>query len=298
MRPDSTSHDAPFEVLRQVTLTAGLSSNGAVPIRLAENDLWRLPEGIVVRIARAGQSAAAAREVAVTRWLATQKVPAVRPLDLEQPVHAAGRAATFWEELPPHQSGTPADLAPLLRRLHDLPPPSTVPLGLMDPFVRVAERIAAARCIGGDDRRFLTARLGELQHAWVGLPAGQAPCVIHGDAWGGNCAVTEDGRRYLLDFERVSLGMREWDLTSTAIAVDTFGTLSEEEYRRFCTAYGYDVRSWDGYPVMRAVRELRLVTFALQTADQNSGALQQARYRLACVRGRRGPRPWRWEAVG
>ncbi|MGW1280186.1 phosphotransferase family protein [Streptomyces tsukubensis] len=297
MTTESAFADVRFDLVRQAVLAAGLPSGEAVPIRLAENDLWRLPKGVVVRIARAGQSAAAAREVAVTRWLATQGLPAVRPLDLQQPVHVDGRAATFWEELPPHRSGTPADLAPLLRRLHDLPPPSTVPLDLMDPFVRIAARITAARSIGEDDREFLLARLAVLRHAWAGLPDGQPPCVIHGDAWGGNCAVTEDGRRYLLDFERVSLGRREWDLTSTAVAVDTFGTLSGEEYERFCVAYGYDVRSWDGYPVMRDVRELRLVTFALQTADQHAGALEQARHRLACVRGLRGPRPWHWRAV-
>ncbi|QDY78145.1 phosphotransferase family protein [Streptomyces qinzhouensis] len=297
MTAESAFADVRFDLVRKAASAAGLPSGGAVPIRLAENDLWRIPKGVVVRIARAGQSAAAAREVAVTRWLATQGVPAVRPLDLEQPVHVAGRAATFWEELPPHRSGTSADLAPLLRRLHDLPPPSTVQLDLMDPFVRVAERITAARSVGEDDREFLLARLDELRHAWAGLPDGQPLCVIHGDAWGGNCAVTEDGQRYLLDFERVSQGRREWDLTSTAVAVDTFGTLSDEEYERFCAAYGYDVRSWDGYPVMRDVRELRLVSFALQTADQHAGALEQAQHRLACVRGLRGPRPWHWRAV-
>nr|WP_231631749.1 aminoglycoside phosphotransferase family protein [Streptomyces clavuligerus] len=281
-------------------MAVGLSSIGAVPIRLAENDLWRLrgQGGVVVRIARAGQSAAAAREVAVTRWLAVQGLPAVRPLDREQPVQVDGRAATFWEELPPHQNGTPSDLAPLLRQLHELPLPVEVPLGRMAPFVRVGERIDAASSLKETDRRFLLTRLDELQRAWAELPAAHPPCVIHGDAWEGNCAVTSDGQRFLLDFERVSLGLREWDLTSTAVKVDSFGTLTAEEYDRFCAAYGYDVRAWAGYPIMQAVRELRLVTFAFQTAGQDPSALREAEYRLACVRGLRGPRPWRWEAVG
>ncbi|MGW1144956.1 phosphotransferase family protein [Streptomyces sp. NPDC002454] len=291
--------EEPFDLLHRVTLAAGLSSVGAIPIRLAENDLWRLREGgVVVRIARAGQSAAAAREVAVTRWLASEGLPTVRPLDREQPVHVGGRTATFWEELPPHRSGAPSDLAPLLRRLHELTPPVDLPLGRMAPFVRVSARIEAARSLAEADRQFLLDRLDELQRAWAGLPAGRPLCVIHGDAWEGNCAVTSDGRRFLLDFERVSLGLREWDLTSTAIKKDSFGTLTAEEYDRFCAAYGYDVRTWSGYPVMRAVRELRLVTFAFQTAAQDPSALWQAEHRLACVRGLRGPRPWRWKAVG
>lgn len=292
----TTRTEESFAVLREVVAAAGLSVEGAQPIRLAENDLWRLPANIVVRIARPGQEAAAAREVAVTRWLAEHDVPAVRPLPMEQPVQACGRAATFWEELPPHRHGTEVDLAPLLRRLHDLPKPS-FPIGRLDPFVRITDRLAAARSVSDDDQEWLLHRLDALRQEWNHLPAGQPECVIHGDAWGGNCAVTADGA-VLMDFERTSVGPPEWDLLSTAIEHDTFGTLPEDRYRKYCEAYGYDVMTWGGYPILRGIRELRLVSFALQIADQDQGAQGQAQYRIACVRGRRGPRPWGWTAVG
>ncbi|HEY5834436.1 phosphotransferase family protein, partial [Streptomyces sp.] len=133
---------------------------------------------------------------------------------------------------------------------------------------------------------------------WERIPADRSTCMIHGDAWRGNCAVTSDGRSFLLDFERSSLGQPEWDSTSTAVAIDTFGALTPEDYNRFCLAYGSDVRVWAGYPTMRSIRELRLVTFALQAADQDPSALEQAQYRIACVRGLRGPRPWAWSSAG
>ncbi|MFF0222821.1 phosphotransferase family protein [Streptomyces sp. NPDC004629] len=292
----TTRAEESFAVLQEVTAAAGLSAEGAEPIRLAENDLWRLPAGVVVRIARAGQDEAAAREVAVARWLAENNVPAVRPIQRDQPVHVGGRAATFWEILLPHRHGTEADLAPLLRQMHRLPKP-TFPIGRLQPFVRIAERLAAARSANDDDRKWLLDRLDELKQQWGNLPAGLPHCVIHGDAWGGNCAVTAEGA-LLLDFERTSIGPPEWDLTSTAVAFDTFGTLSAAEYAAYCEQYGHDVREWAGYATLRGIRELRLVTFALQIADHNDGALEQARYRIECVRGLRGPRPWRWEAVG
>ena len=285
-----------FTLLREVVAAAGLSAEGAQPIRLAENDLWRLPANIVVRISRTGQDAAAAREVAVTRWLAEHDFAAVRPLPMEQPVHACGRAATFWEELPPHHPGTEADLAPLLRRLHDLPKPS-LRMGRLDPFVRIPDRLSTARSVSGDDREWLLHRLGTLRQEWDHLPPGQPECVIHGDAWGGNCAVTAEGA-VLMDFERTSEGPPEWDLTSTAIKHDTFGTLSADGYRRYCEAYGYDVMAWAGYPILRGIRELRLASFALQIADQDPRSLGQAQYRIACLRGQQGPRPWGWTAVG
>ncbi|MFJ8385581.1 phosphotransferase [Streptomyces sp. NPDC094438] len=292
----ATRTEESFALLQEVTALAGWSHAGAEPIRLAENDLWRLQNDTVVRIARAGQQMAAAREVTVARWLADNDVPAVRPLPMEQPVCVRERAATFWELLPPHVHGTEADLAPLLRRLHSLPKPH-FRIGRLQPFVRIAERLAASESLHGDDRQRLLTRLGELQQEWDDLPAGRPECVIHGDAWGGNCAVTAEGAR-LMDFERTSVGPPEWDLTSTAVAYDTFGKLTADQYKTYCDLYGYDVRSWAGYPTLRGIRELRLVTFAFQIADHDANALRQAQYRVQCVRGLRGPRPWQWEAVG
>ncbi|MFI8932515.1 phosphotransferase family protein [Streptomyces sp. NPDC053474] len=283
--------------LQQALSAAGLPQDGAEPIRLAENDLWKLPGGIVVRIARPGQEEAAAREVAVARWLAQNNIPAVRPMPWDQPVHAGGRAATFWELLPRHRHGTEADLAPLLRQMHSLPRPS-FPIGQVQPFVRITERLSAARSVSADDRRWLLNHLRELKQQWSCLPTGQPQCVIHGDAWGGNCAVPEEGAALLLDFERTSIGPPEWDLTSTAVAHDTFGSLSTDRYAAYCKLYGRDVKDWAGYPTLRGIRELRLVTFALQIADRDPMALKQAHYRVACLRGMHGPRPWHWQPVG
>ncbi|MFJ1584297.1 phosphotransferase [Streptomyces sp. NPDC088197] len=98
--------EASRHILQEVASTAHLAADDAEPIRFAENDLWRIPGGIVVRIARPGQDAAAAREVAVASWLAGHDVRAVVPLSIEQPLVAAGRPVTFWHELPEHQHGT------------------------------------------------------------------------------------------------------------------------------------------------------------------------------------------------
>ncbi|WP_059007982.1 phosphotransferase family protein [Streptomyces specialis] len=283
-------------VLEKVAAAAGLSFTGAQPIRLAENDLWRLPGNVVVRIARGGQEAAATREVAVARWLDKHGIPAVRPLPVEQPVHAGGRAATFWEELPEHRDGTPADLAPLLRRLHYLPLPPFA-IGKLDPFVRLGDRLAATRSVSDRDRRWLLNRLNDLHTQWRNLPGRRPECVVHGDAWGGNCAITSQGA-VLLDFERTAQGPPEWDLASIAVEHETFGSLSRTEYQEFCDAYGYDVTTWPGYRTLRDIRELRKATFALQIADDDPAAAEQARFRLACLRGQHGERPWGWTAVG
>lgn len=294
----TTRMEASWAVLEKAAEAVDLRIHDAEVIRLSENDLWHLPDGVVARVARAGQGQASAREVAVTRWLAQEGVPAVRPLSIDQPVFALGRPITFWEELPPHRSGSGAELALLLRQLHDLPAPDDLPLGVMDPFVRLEDRLVSARSITEDDRRWLLDLLVDLRAEWAQLPSGRPTSVIHGDAWAGNCAVTSQGEAYLLDFERTSLGPPEWDLTSTAVGVDTLGNLSLDAYENYCTAYGYDVRCWEGYPTMRAIRELRMTSFAFQAADGRPEIHKQAMYRLSCLRGWGGARPWGWQSLG
>ncbi|MBV6701945.1 aminoglycoside phosphotransferase family protein [Kitasatospora aureofaciens] len=275
----------------------GLSATGAEPIRIGENALWRLLNGIVARISRPGQSTAARRELAVARWLHDCGVPAVRPLDhLPEPLDVDGNPVTFWHELPPHRPGRAADIAPLLHRIHELPVPD-FPLGRLDPFVRLDFRIDGAATLNDSQRQWLRDRLAELQTAWLSLPPGLPTSVIHGDAWGGNVAVTPT-TSYLLDFERASLGPPEWDLTATAVGYGTFGTVSDSEYDAFCEAYGADVMVWAGYQVLRNIRELRVTCFALQHAAADPTRHRaEAHYRLACLQGENGPRPWGWTAV-
>ncbi|MEY9846126.1 Ser/Thr protein kinase RdoA (MazF antagonist) [Streptacidiphilus sp. BW17] len=289
--------DYSHALLLKACATAGLSADQAELIRIGENALWKLRNQVVVRIARPGQWDAALRELAVARWLSTCGVPAVRPLDhMREPLDTEGHPVTFWHELPRHRPGTAADIAPLLRRLHSLPIPD-FPLGRLDPFVRLATRIDNAATLDDEQQQWLHHRLANLQAAWSSLPEGRPPSVIHGDAWGGNVAVTPT-TVYLLDFERTSQGPPEWDLTATAVGHGTFGTVSDEQYAAFCEAYGTDVTTWAGYPVLRDIRELRVTCFALQHAATDPTRYgDQAHYRLACLQGQHGSRPWGWTAV-
>ncbi|MGW9287665.1 aminoglycoside phosphotransferase family protein [Streptomyces albidoflavus] len=283
-------------VLKQACSAVGLNSDGAEPLRLAENQIWRLPgRRVIVRISRASQSDAAAREVRVARWLAQENVAAVRLVDVEQPVEIDGRPVTFWVELPPQQHGSVEDVAQLLSQLHSLPTP-TIDLGYLDPFVRVDERLHAATTIPDDDKQWLHALHHDLRAAWAERPAGLPDRAVHGDAWPGNIVRTADGV-LMMDLERFSLGPPEWDLVSTAVRAKTTGAITIREYDRFCAAYGHDVTAWEGYPVLAHARELRMATYAAQHAASNAEWRSQAQHRIDCLRGRSGPRPWLWKGI-
>ncbi|MFF1420620.1 phosphotransferase family protein [Streptomyces sp. NPDC058280] len=293
----TTSAAAPGRyALEQACSAVGLDVSGAEPVRLAENQIWRLPgQHVIARIAQPGQGAAAAREVRVARWLAREDVPAVRLVDVEQPVEADGRPVTFWVELPPQEHGSVQDLARLLRRLHSLPKPD-IELGYLDPFVRIYERLDAATTISDGDREWLSGLHRDLAAAWAERPAGLPDCAVHGDAWPGNFVRTSGGP-LMMDLERFSVGPPEWDLVSTAVRAKTTGAVAAREYDEFCETYGHDVTVWEGYPILAGARELRMTTYAAQHAANNEEWADQAQYRVDCLRGRSGPRPWSWKGI-
>jgi aminoglycoside phosphotransferase (APT) family kinase protein len=276
--------------------TVGVDPSRATLIRAGENTLYRLPGRLVARVTRAGQVGAAAKEVRVSRWLGAVGVPVVEAVtEVAQPVEVNGRAVTFWRDLAAHRCGTTTELAELLRQLHDLPPPD-FELPLLAPFVRLRERLHEAVALSTRDRRWLLDHLANLEKRYAALPPGRPWCAVHGDAWDGNVAVTEFGP-VLLDLERFAYGPPEWDLASVAVDYTTFGCLPPSQWAAFCDRYGQDVTTWPGFETLRDIRELRKVTFAWQFATDRSTIAEQATYRLACIRGHHGPRPWHWTEV-
>jgi aminoglycoside phosphotransferase (APT) family kinase protein len=282
--------------LRAACAAVGLSSTDAEPVRSGENAIYRLPDRVIVRIARLGQLAAAQREVEVASWLAHCRVPAVRVLDVEQPVEINGHGVTFWHELPAHRNGTPIEIADALRRLHGLPLPNDIALPSLSPFVRLADRIAGAVTLREQDRLGLSRHLADLERRYQDLVPTRPHCVVHGDAWAGNVVATVEGDVVLLDLERCSIGPPEWDLVSTAIKVTSLASVSANDYRDFCDRYGYDVTTWAGYEVLRDIRELRMCSYVAQLAVDDESARVEAEHRVRCLRGDKGPRPWRWTA--
>ena len=181
-----------------------------------------------------------------------------------------------------------------MKRLHGLPVPGDVALGTLSPFIRLPERITAAVTLPADDRAWLRTRLAALEQAWPTVTNTLPVCVVHGDAWAGNVVATDDGRVILLDLERCSIGPPEWDLVSTAVKYVTYGHIDRLQYQKFCDAYGRDVTTWDGFSALRDIRELRMTCFAAQQAATQPRIEPEARLRVDCLRGRRGPRPWDW----
>lgn len=272
---------------------AGIELQAPKLLSLGDSATIAANDEVIAKVTRfPGQQAVAHREVAVSRWLATAGIPAVTAV--ADAIDDGPYAVTFWQRIPEHRSGTAAEVAACLARLHAIPVDSAPDLEEVQPFVRIADRIDAS-ALGVEDKQFLRERLEELQEGWPPT-GGLGTAILHGDPNTGNVVATPDGRVLVWDLERFSIGPREWDLTLQAVSYDTCRWLTSQEYREFVEAYGHDVTADEHYPIFRDVRELRMTSWLANKADQDPAIRTEAERRVACLRGRHGERPWSWQA--
>jgi len=278
-------HAAVASALQSSAERCGLDPRGARLIRLFATAVYHLPgAGAVARIAPVASADTVTRlatSVQVTRWLAGIGFPTVEPLPFDQPVAADGCAITFWRYLP--QKGpapVPADLGRLLRRLHRLEAPP-VPLPVYRPLLTMRQAIESSHAINEDERAWLRNRCTNLLNAYGQLGFPLQAGLIHGDAYRGN--LLRDGHCVVLaDWDEVSTGPREIDLIPT-LQGTRFG-LSKHERDAFITAYGHDLRTWDGYPVLCEIRELSTMSALLREARANVVAMREVHVRIRSLR--------------
>lgn len=288
------SSSAVLRTLHEACSRVDLDSDGAELLRMGENAIYQLAsEPVVVRIARSAKRLRQVeRELCVARWLAAAGVPAIRVYEEvgDQPLLVDDHPVSLWhtatggEPTPTH-----VDLARLLRSFHTLED-CPCELAAFNPLRTVESRLTHEDGIAAADRDFLRARCadlsGQLEDLAFALPRGP----IHGDAHTRNL-LTDHGQVVMLDFEAAAIGPREWDLLPTAIGVDRYG-VPERQYREFADAYGFDVRAWAGYPVLREVRELTMTTWIMQNVAESDDIAAEFALRVASLRERDWHRAW------
>ncbi|WP_416518379.1 phosphotransferase enzyme family protein [Streptomyces achromogenes] len=275
-----------------------LAATGVLPgpardarlVALGENAVFAAG-GLVVKVGRDAELLPRAeRELAVAAWLADAGVPAVRSAEAK-PLLVDGHPVTVWHRLPDAvRPAEPRDLAALLRIVHALPAPSfALPprdlLGGVERWLRLA-----GDAIDPEDAAYLRARRDGFAARAAALTPQLPPGPIHGDALPRNVHVGPDGP-VLVDLETFSADLREHDLVVMALSRDRYG-LPAEAYDSFTTAYGWDVREWDGCGVLRGARETASCAWVAQHAPSNPKALAEFRRRVASLRN--GDETVRW----
>ncbi len=131
-------------VLERACLIVGIEAEGARLLRIGSNTVYRLAVPVIVRISRPGADVEHARRtVAVARWLESINYPAVRVIDVDQPVVLDGHTITFWEAVSDDgdQYATVGEVAEVLVKLHKLVAPTDLHLPKLERFEDAAKRI-------------------------------------------------------------------------------------------------------------------------------------------------------------
>ncbi|MFE4642767.1 phosphotransferase enzyme family protein [Streptomyces sp. NPDC056730] len=284
------------QVVAAACRRAGLDGDGARLIRLGENALFRLAaRPVVVRIARSTEYLDSARgEVQVSRWLAGEGFPVTRVVDdLEQPMIVDGHPVTFWHLIEESdRKPTYGELGGVLRDLHSLSLPDTLTLPPYPVLDRTDRRINAAVDIPEDDRAFLRKRARELRDRVGNLRFESEKGPVHGDAHVQNLMVDKNDQVILIDLERFSFDSPEWDLMVTATEHHSLGWQTPEEYGAFVGAYGRDLRTWSGFPTLRAVQEFNMTTWLMQNVSESSETAAEYARRISSLRNDDAPRDW------
>ena len=289
-----------LDALVQACQQSGLDASGAELIHHYTNAVFLLPaEQAVARITTGGRRRSAAIAHRVTDWLATEHgLPTTQPLPTAPAVGVADSLITFWTYYPQPEIAvepTSADLARLLRRLHDLP---TQPMQLPDwqPLASLESTVSGydnPAILATGDRDWLLTEVATTKAALAHLDWPLGMGLIHGDAWLGNLLWERcrDGWRPILgDWDGVAFGPREIDLIPTWHAATRYGR-GPEWTAAFVDIYGHDLATWDGYGVLAHMRDLVQLTGPLRRARLGTVFEQVLRQRLTGIRDH-DDRPW------
>lgn len=290
---DLTAESA-HRALRAAAAQVGLATDGAQLIRMGSNAVFRVPGNVVARVARsADMFDNAKKQVGVAGWLQAKRIPAVRALDLRQPVIADHRVVTFWRsESDQEVYAEIGDVADLIRRLHELNEPTDIHLPPLQPFGRQGETLPDFPGLSGEDADYLRGRFADARGSFDSLDYVLPRGVVHGDANVGNVIVADDGRSVLIDLDSFSIGPREWDLIQTAIFYDRFGWHSGEEYETFVRVYGYDIMDWRGYSDLADMREVAMTAWLSRKAVNSDKSAAEAAKRIHTMRTGASRRDW------
>ena len=95
----------------------------------------------------------------------------------------------------------------------------------------------------------------------------------------------------LVDLELAGLGPATYDLAPQLVAVRRYGA-APAGFEEFSSAYGFDLRDWDGATLMCSVQELWVTAWAVGNRHHSETVDREAEVRLEVWRGATDPPRW------
>ncbi|MFE5740697.1 phosphotransferase family protein [Streptomyces celluloflavus] len=272
-------------VLDRACSAVGLDAAGAQLLRGHTNAVVRLANApVVIKVARRGSKFEnVQRTVAFVRWIMDRGFPTV-PLHpvADQPLAISGHAVTYWTYLPqPERNVSAAQIAKPLFALHSLPTPP-LDLPVLDNLTAIRASLRRITALPEATKQFLSERADHLEQALSTIDFVLPRAVLQGDPQHRN-ALLDGTDTVLCDWDTVAVGQPEWDLVTLEIHCRRFG-YSRDHYKQFANTYGFDVTRWPGFPVLRDIRELRMITTNARKISHAPSSAAEIDRRIAGLR--------------
>lgn len=271
--------------LERITAQLHVDAAEASLMRLTNNAVFALPSaGLVIRITRTHRLQARVHKVAALgRWFRAVDAPTIRlASNIDQPVVDGDLLATVWQYVPftyPDPDAT--DLGLVLRRFQGLALPP-IDLPRWDPIGDARARIADAEALGEGDRDDLLAWCDRLQPQLDTFVRMTDVGLVHGDAHEGNLLRAPDQRVLLCDFDSTCIGPWQVDLVPAPANEARFGHTGG--HAKLAAAYGYDITTDPHWPLLRELRELKMVAAGTPLLASAPGVSAEFRLRLNSIR--------------
>ncbi len=279
---DWTETDARHVAIAMCEL-AGLRGHEPELLRFGSNAVFGIGEAHVLRVMYPTTNEADVhREIDLVHELARLDIPTAQLAEIpaQQPLKARNCLGTVWQRLDePDRDDLYGSLGQLLHIFHQRTAELRVPVKPWCPLVASNRRLIDLGGHYATEQVTMLTRWSEriaveLDQVQPVLPDG----VVHGQAEVGN-VLFRAGHPVFIDFEQVAIGPREWDLVHTAVAVTRFGR-PEQCYRDFADAYGFDIRTWDGYATYRRLWEMCATTWLMQHGHRSRKVVEEIKVRL------------------
>jgi Ser/Thr protein kinase RdoA (MazF antagonist) len=299
--PLSWNVESADQVARTFLQSAGLSEPQAKLIRFYRNAVFHLPDNrLALRIYGPEEARKQAQlMVSFSRLLEDRDFPSVRLSRLfdPQPMEILGTQISVWNWIDQDGQGSkqPRDFGALLRALHSVTDRAGFPMERFDPISKIGNRLDRLKA----ELRLPTADLQVLDAAWKRVAhlaaqvsnAETGSALLHGDALIGN-TILSGGKLFLIDFDSVGYGAREWDLAPTLVTATRFRQ-RDDVWKQFLAGYGTEAVSLPVIEAAGVVKQFSMTIALCLSRGLSSAIDDEIALRIRCWADWDFRTPWR-----
>ena len=228
-------------------------------------------------------------EVSSAKFLEEQQFPTVSISDQFSDIYRVDQSfITVWKYLKvqPRPENLVIDFGSMLKKFHNIMSMSNMSLEEFNPLIIIKNRLEMLNSLSSKHQAvvdILNKELDELNHEFSLIKFNFDKGPIHGDAHTANI-IWSNKKMYLLDYENVSFGERDYDLIPLCVIYKRFKP--ETDIDAFLSAYQNDLTLHKIDKRLIRIRELFMLSWLCQSLGQDKKSDNEIHHRIATLQAK------------